>query len=465
MFLLSPKSIKFILLPLACLIFAISKISDLQLPYFWDEIAAYMNGVIYMLDNGISLLPSAVPPEMSFGHPLFLHAFLASVAKVFGYSIPLMRGTVLFCSLLLAIGVFVLARKNSNNYLSALIAVVILLAQPIVFAQSTMILLELLLTLLVVYAILFYTNNQHILAALMASLAVLTKETGVVLAIALMVQVIVDFYIAKDRRKLKNLLLIYSFPFLVFLVFLIIQKNTYGWYLNPANLGATKLTLKSMLQKTWDYPIEIVFIDQGRYVYSIILLLFLILKSKFIKFRYNRLSSIMIVFILGFMAFSSIAHTLERYFIVLMPFAAILFAQAITYFEKWHISLVILILGVSLTSNWLHRNNGKKFSDVDISYRQHIKVNQDLMNYINSGVFKNDTLGFSFPLKEAAIDSRFGYLQEKNFHSDLFFTNGLKYYVYTSPGNFENNPPDTAILKEFKSFKSELAKGMIYVRK
>jgi hypothetical protein len=464
-FLISPKSIKFILLPLALIIFVVFKINDLTLPFFWDESAAYMNGVLYMLDHGISIFPSAVPPEMSFGHPLFLHICLATIAKYFGYSIALMRGSILVFSLLLAFGVFILARKNSTNYLSAVIAVIVFLAQPIVFVQSSMVLLELLLTLLIVYAIVFYSNNKHLLASFLACLAVLTKETGIVLATALFVQVLIDFYINKDKHRLFNLLLVYSFPFLVFIGFLVAQKFTYGWFLNPANLGATKLTLKSMIQKTWDYPIEIVFIDQGRYIYSVILLLFIVLKAKLFKFRYNKLSSIMIVFILGFIAFSSIAHTLERYFIVLMPFAAIVFAQAITYFEKWHIGIVVLILALSLSFNVMYLDNGKKFSDVDISYEKQIKVNQDLMNFINSGNFKNDTFGFSFPLKEAASDSRFGYISKKNFHSDLMFTNGLKYYVYTSPGNYENNKPDTSILEPFVFFENAVSKAMIYKRK
>jgi hypothetical protein len=464
-FLISPKSIKFILLPLACLIFVVLKINDLQLPYFWDESAAYINGVIYMLDNGISILPSSVPAQMSFGHPLFLPFLLASIAKFGTYSIPLMRGAILLFSLLLAIGVFILARKNSSNYLSALVAVVVFLAQPIVFAQSTMILLEVLLTLLIVYTILFNTNNRHLLAAFTASLAVLTKETGIVLAIALLLHTFIDFYFNKDRKKLIRLSLIYSVPILVFLGFLMLQKLTYGWFLNPANLGATKLTFSSMIQKTWDYPIEIVFLDQGRFFLSIVLLIYLVFKFRFLKFRYNKLSSLMIVFIIGFVGFSSIAHTLERYFMVLMPFAAIIFAQAITYFEKWHVGLVVVLLGISIGFAWKYRDNGKKFSDVDISYREQIKANQDLMNYINSGVFKNDTLGFSFPLKEAATDKRFGYINEKNFHTDLYFSDGLKYYVFTSPGNFDNNPPDTTKLRLFKTFGNRVSKGMIYIKK
>jgi 4-amino-4-deoxy-L-arabinose transferase-like glycosyltransferase len=464
-FLISPKSIKYILLPLAFLIFTVLKINDIQLPYFWDESAAYMNGVIYMLDNDISLLPSSVPTEMSFGHPLLLHFVLASIAKVFTYSIPLMRGSILIFTFLLAIGVFILARKNSNNYLSALVAVVIFLAQPIVFAQSTMILLEMLLTLFVVYAIVLNVNNRHLLASFMACLAVLTKETGIVLAIALLVHTFIDFYFNKDKKKLLRLFFIYSMPLVVFIVFLVIQKQTFGWYLNPANLGATKLTLNSMLQKTWDYPIEIVFLDQGRYFLSIVLLIYLFFKFKFLKFKYNKFSSLMMVFVFGFIGFSSIAHALERYFIVLMPFAAIIFAQAITYFEKWHISLVVIILVVSIGCSWKYSDNGKKFSDVDMSYKEQIKLNQELMSFINSGVFDKDTIGFSFPLKEAATDKRFGYINGKNFHADLYFSEGLKFYVYCSPGNFDNNPPDTSKLKLFKTFQNKVSKGMIYQRK
>jgi len=46
------------------LVFTVSKIPVLSLPFFWDELAVYGAAGLYMHDHTLSLLPASMPPEL-----------------------------------------------------------------------------------------------------------------------------------------------------------------------------------------------------------------------------------------------------------------------------------------------------------------------------------------------------------------------------------------------------------------
>jgi 4-amino-4-deoxy-L-arabinose transferase-like glycosyltransferase len=377
-----------------------------------------------------------------------------------------MHACILLISLLLAYGTYLLAYLLSKSNSIAFISMVILLFQPVFYAQSTLVLLEVFLTFNIVYALLFYLKGKYLLASIFASMAVLTKETGLVIAIALLVFPIIDYAFNKKKDKIGTKLVLAILPLLVFVWFLIAQKSAYGWYLNPYNLNATKLTFNSILQKTWDYSIEFSFIDQGRYVLTALLLLSTLFFFKKIKWNFKDKSSLLLlVFCFGFVLFSSIAHCLERYFIVLMPFVSILFATAIYRFVKLNKYLPYLLILICFIVQLNYLNKSSKFSDVNLSFKDHIKSNQLLFNYINSGKYSNDTFSFSFPLKQASIDARVGYIKQFNFHSDLYFIDSYKYQIYCQPGNYDSFKPDTTRYNFYKEFKSGISRSMIYIRK
>jgi 4-amino-4-deoxy-L-arabinose transferase-like glycosyltransferase len=451
---------------LCLLIFSAFKYQDLFLPYFWDEMAAYSNAVLYMMDHNISLLPSSVPPEISFGHPLLLPFLLSVVNELFGYSIPLMHACILLISLLLAFGTFLLAHYISKNNTIAFISMVILLFQPVFFAQSTLVLLEVFLTLNFVYALLYYLKGKYLLASIFASMAVLTKETGLVIAVLFLVYPVFDYVLNKNKEKIGIKIAISLLPIGVFAAFLLAQKSAYGWYLNPYNLNATKLTINSILQKTWDYSIEFSFVNQGRFILTILTLVSTVIFFKKIKWNFKEKSILLLlIFSFGFVLFSSIAHCLERYFIVLMPIVSILFATSVYRYVKFNKFLPYLLIIVVFIIQLYYMNNSKKFSDVNLSFKDHIKSNQMLFDYINSGKYINDTFSFSFPLKQASIDARVGYAKQFNFHSDLMFIESYKYQIYCQPGNFDSFKPDTTKYELFKEFKSGISRSMIYIRK
>jgi hypothetical protein len=452
---------------LASIGFIMYKFDDLFLPYFWDELAGYVSGIFHMVDNGVSLLPSAVPPELSYGHPLFMHAFMATCIKLFGDDVYILHSITLLFTLLLAYGVYLLSLELISNKQIAVFSFLIFLVQPIVLAQSTQVLLEVLLALLSVYAILFYLRKNYIVAAIFCTLAVMTKETGLVLAIAFITHVLVQIFILKNKQYGMKQILVSLLPIAVFAVFLIIQKQTYGWYLNPTNVGKTKLNLGSMLQKTWDYSLEFTFVNQGRFVYSIVLFLSIVLwlfKHRLQNIKLRALTGIIPVFLFGFIVFSSIADALERYFLLLIPFAAIGFSWAIDYSKSINRRLPFILLLICFIFSLKYMKNDDKYCDSDMGYRHLVRTNQMVFDYVNSGEFKGKTVNFAFPLNLAPIDSRYGYFDTLNFIPDTSVLNTAKYKVYCMPGNLDWNMPDSHSFTPLKTFTSGYSKAVVYKR-
>ncbi len=431
--------------------------------------SAYMGSVLYMLDHGVYFSPAAVPEQISFGHPLFLLYSLALIAQTFGYSVELMHSTMLLIAVAFNIGTFLLVFRLFKNYAVACITMLIFMIQPLVIAQSTLVLLDLFIGFCSVYAILFYLNKKYLLASLFTTMALLTKETGLVLSIAIISHGVIDFYFNKNKTEFLKKSLIALMPFIAFAWYFQVQKNTYGWYFNPLNMGATNLTLKAIIQKFWDYPIEIIFYDQGRIFLTVVTLIasILAIKNKTFNFKLKYNSDLILigVFVFGFTLFSCINNALERYFIVMFPFAFIIFGFGINYFKKFHKLLPVLILTIGLFISYRHLFDNKKFTDINFSFKKHIEANDSLLNYLNSGAFEKDTIGIFFPLHLSAFDKRIGYLDSFRFNRDILFTPNLKYYTYIKPGNFNTNPPDTSQYELYKSFENDISKAMLYINK
>src|SRR4051812_16040636 len=64
--------------------FILFKIPHLYLPFYWDEAWVYAPAIKIMSQQGLSMLPGAIPVEYSRGHPLFFHFLGSGWIKLFG---------------------------------------------------------------------------------------------------------------------------------------------------------------------------------------------------------------------------------------------------------------------------------------------------------------------------------------------------------------------------------------------
>jgi hypothetical protein len=156
-------------------------LSLLRLPYFWDEAGYYIPSARDLLLTG-SVIPHSAP---SNAHPPLVMAYLAAWWKLAGFSIPLTRTAMLALGAFALWGVFRLARRVGNLEIASA-ATLCTGLYPVFFAQSSMALIDLAAAGLAFWALESYLAENIGTAALWLSLAVLAKETAVLVPVALL---------------------------------------------------------------------------------------------------------------------------------------------------------------------------------------------------------------------------------------------------------------------------------------
>jgi 4-amino-4-deoxy-L-arabinose transferase-like glycosyltransferase len=149
----------------------------LTLPFHWDELGQFVPAALDIYRDWAWVPHSAYPNV----HPPGVMLLLAMVWKVFGFSIISSRLTMLaiaavgvYLSFLLAIR---LSRKSPDA--PAIAAVAFLIAAPLFYTQSMMVLLDMPAMTLTVLSLLLFLDERYAACALATTALVLVKETGV----------------------------------------------------------------------------------------------------------------------------------------------------------------------------------------------------------------------------------------------------------------------------------------------
>lgn len=452
---LSPK-LSWLLFGIACLIFVWAKWADLSLPMYWDEIGVYGPGILSMLDNGISLLPSGLDPELSRGHPLWFYALFASWVKLTGYSLFKIHLFALVISLGLFASVFYISKKYSNPLL-ALGVTLLFMLQGIMIAQASLALPEVLLALELLWALYFFYERKYGWYFLLGALALLTKESALVLPLACSSWMFLNFLLKKEALNLKAIGIAFA-PVSIYFIFLFIQKQTYGWYFFPYHMELVNLDMGEIFTKFWDY-FRWLFIDQGRSIIGAGLIattLFLVYKKQ-LKASFLGLISI---FALGFLCFSALNVYMDRYVLSLFPIfmisLAILWDQAkLAPILNWSNLAIACFFAFSFQSQL-----GFRF-DVDINYRDYLSVQKEATEFLEQEVPANTAFLGNFPLFNGFQDARFGFASDTNHNKVWVVPNdSMEYRALLSPPSFANALPKEGEL--IRTFEKGFTKVEVY---
>jgi len=165
------------------LVFALLSLAHaplLKLPYCWDEAGYYIPAARDLWQNG-SVVPSSVP---SNAHPPLVMAYLALAWTIAGYNVVVTRVAMLALASFALAGVFRLATRVANRQVAAA-ATICSAAYPVFFAQSTMAHVDLAAAGLSFWALGDYVADHRWRAAVWFSLAVLAKETALLIPLAM----------------------------------------------------------------------------------------------------------------------------------------------------------------------------------------------------------------------------------------------------------------------------------------
>ena len=148
----------------------------LRLPYYWDE-AGYYVPASWDFYHAWALIPTSTPPS---GHTPLVMILVGLAWRVFGCSPLVTRSTLLMLAAANVAALNRLGRQVASRE-AAFWSALLLAISPVFFAQSTLLHLDLAAALFTTLAVLALGSNRHWSFAVAAALAILSKETAVVL--------------------------------------------------------------------------------------------------------------------------------------------------------------------------------------------------------------------------------------------------------------------------------------------
>lgn len=148
----------------------------LRLPYFWDEAGYYIPAALDFYRSW-ALIPKTTLPE---GHTPLVMVYLGLSWRFLGYSPWVARTAMTLIASATVAALYGLGRRVASREIATWSALLLALS-PLFFAQTTLVHLDLAVALFTTLAVYFLVGDQIWLFALAGSLAVLSKETAVVL--------------------------------------------------------------------------------------------------------------------------------------------------------------------------------------------------------------------------------------------------------------------------------------------
>ena len=443
-------------LVLLLLSFWIYKLRDLPLPYFWDELGVYARAAVYLHDHTLGLLPDYLPPDLSRGHPLLLPFVFGALFRIFGATPVVAHVCMLLVSTGLLVSVFWIARVHWNAPVG-LAAAALLSVQPLFLAQSTLLLPEIPLALAALWAMHAFSREKHLQAGIFVGLAIFLKETGVVLAAALAVVLVVQWLRARPalRAALSGALALIV-PGMLYGAFLLVQKHQNGWYLYPLHKNQVNFHWSAMKDQLVD-GITFVFVEQGRLALSAIVALWILFRllgrregeARFVP----SVAWTFAVFEVGMLLFSAGNVFMKRYLMCLLPPLAILASRALFELVRDQ-AKVLLPATVALGLLCLGDLTSPSFNCAyDMSFREAVRLQQEATRYLEITVGADKPILANFPTIFGLEDPRYGYAPEKFKRSSYLYSPEDKYIFASEIYGHFTPPPGvrTELMKRFSS--------------
>jgi 4-amino-4-deoxy-L-arabinose transferase-like glycosyltransferase len=433
----------FLVFILFCIALVIYKIPQLSLPYYWDEAWVYGKAARTLADQGVSLSPDSLHPELGRGHPLLFHALFAGFLQIAGNTIFNSHLLALFISILTCLVLFLMAKKFVSGW-AGVFATGFVMIQPFFLAQSSMVLPEMTLSLFLLLSLKFYIEEKYILLWLPLAAALLVKESAIVMFGALCLVEFVLFLQSRNKNFLESVLRVFlilsaSIPWLIFLF---VQKKQLGYYFFPEHIGYLSFKAADIADK-FSRCLTFLFLTGGKNIFSLLFIasiVYLLYRKK--KAAWDKTTFVMVTFFSLFILFSCFNYFSDRYLLCLLFIVALLSAKFIfTAFESVWIRTGIFLAGViaAIINLSTYRTN----SDHNPGYVNAIKVFQEGISYMKNDMHRLDTFYVYFSLREAVTDHYPGYIREGERFINIraHLEEDARYFVFSNVENEHEKEP------------------------
>lgn len=333
-----------------------------------------------------------------------------------------------FFPLLISIGcLFALFRfgKTFFNAQTGALAVLLFGTRAIFIAQSSQLLPETLVTLFTILALHSWLKNKKWIYVLWASLLVLTKESGLVLPAALCLWELISF-IRYRQISIPGLIKTHfhtALPFVAALLFFIVQRIQMGWFFFPRHIGFISLDREVILNKLTTCMGAQLFIFMGGIFTSIVVviatLIFFIRKMS-LSSVHRRFIGVMLLFMICFIAFSSLNYYCPRYILCLYPFwfviAAFIFLEALKGIPKF-IPATILVI-IAIIQCW-YTFNFKTNTDDNLGYVDVVKTQKEAIQWCVKNGYRDKDIFTLHQMERAMMSDAGGFVEADEIFSSV----------------------------------------------
>jgi hypothetical protein len=417
--------------------------------------------------NGLSLLPGSIPSELSRGHPLFFHFATGIWMSLFGGSRVSLHAFNLLISTVLLWAVYNIGSRLGSKTVG-LGAALFVAGHEMFLAQSALLLPETMVALFILGAMDRYVARDSIGYFILASLALLTKESALVLIIALLAMQLLRHMATKGSPKSSdpgNWVLVSASPLIPVGLFFLYQRISSGWFLYPQHVGLMTWDPADILYKA-KFIFTTFFEGQGtmlliyamafvapairrpfKPIRSVVIMLLYTVAIKvlfgrwpvpsdmtmivpllcfmvlvFMEYlpmasqdpaRRGEFITIAFLFCIAYWSFSSINFFSDRYLLCLVPILAlgsslILFGALKGLHPLIFPSVMSLLCAVQL----VHIGRDEKVGDTKLAYADAIHVQQNLITHLIDHDLTRSSIYAPFMEKLYMSDGSLGYLPE-----------------------------------------------------
>lgn len=495
-----PWTLVFLLLILAFVAF---KWPYLGSPFYWDEAWVYAPAVKAMHAHGPSLLPNAIDPSLSRGHPVLFHMLGSIWTTAFGTS----RVTMHAFALVVSVGLLILVYRCGSRVASrsvGLSAVLLLLVNEPFLAQSAILLPEVMLALLALLTAWMYVERRPWGYVIAGTCALLTKESALVLIMALVIWHIIQWVAHRESRtgEWRRWLGLLFIPVGSMCLYFLYQYRLFGWFFYPEHLGMITwgerhITYKAKLAFTdlfeaqggsfltyavafavpvlwggrdrrWAPVVILLYITAIKVLYGkwtlpsywTLVIPLLCFAAVFLLFfwrtyrqapRTLELVCIGFLFVIGFIGFCALNFFTDRYLLCAVPFialgASILFDQALRPYHKALPTALTTVLAVIMAG---HIGEQSGNGDTRLTYTDAITVHRQMIGFCEDEHLQEAVFFGSFLDRVYMTDTTAGYLSTTTTFAHIRYalSDSTQYAIYTDalPGDVLRQRESTGLV-------------------
>ena len=384
------------------------KLPLLDLPFYWDEAWVYGPAVRTLAREGPSLLPGALPPELGRGHPLLFHATLGMAGLLFGDTPVVLHAAALGLSLVLLITLFLVVRAEAGPG-AAVLAVTALAFQPVFLAQSGLVLPEVMLSLFTVLAVAACRSGRHGPLAVALTGAVLTKESGLAVAAAVVLYMGYEAW-KRGRWPSRSALMAWVAPFAAFSEHALLQWEAHGWFLYPEHVGHTVTDPAAVLANLTEGFGAFLLVYQGRNALVILALLGVVaLRWRGLSIPHGTTQGLLWTVIAALLCFSALNFYSARYILAAVVLLCWSLGLVLAPFLQGNLRTLAAMAVVALVT--FVANGPRSTADSDLGYAEGARAIRDLAQHLSRPDDPGGTVAAPYIVREALTEPLAGYVE------------------------------------------------------